>query len=83
MNGITAKKALLETCFDLEDENNLVARREKDNEERMQADADWTGIVVKRFHGKEEKKELESMGYQVFITDKHYLDKLSSSVKSR
>ena len=75
-----AKRALLEICLGLEDKQAVWA--EERIEKRMKADVDWTGIVVKRFIGEEEKKELESMGYGVFITDSDYLKERFPSVRS-
>ncbi len=80
MNEITAKRALLELCLGLEDKHAVWA--EQRIEKRMKADVDWTGIVVKRFIDKEVKKELESKGYGVFITDSDYLEKQFPAVKS-
>ena len=69
MNGITAKKALLELCLGLEDEK--AANTEKRNEKRLQGDKDWTGKIVERFINKSQKNELEAMVYEIYPDDWH------------
>ena len=69
MNGITAKKALLELCLGLE--NKKAAKTEERNEKRLQGDKDWTGKIVERFINKCKKKELEAMGFEIYPDDWH------------
>ena len=72
MNGITAKKALLELCLGLEDEFGRVASKERRNEERLKEDTDWTGVVIERVFNDERRDQLLAMGFEVHPTEKDY-----------